>query len=47
MRNGSGPTPVQRALAYGAAALVLLGVFSLYTAPDFMVTLAQQLWACF
>lgn len=26
---------------------VLLGVFSLYTQPDFLVTLANQVWACF
>ena len=26
---------------------VLMGVFSLYTQPDFLVTLANQVWACF
>lgn len=26
---------------------VLMGVFSLYTQPDFLVTLATQVWACF
>jgi hypothetical protein len=25
----------------------LAGVFSLYTHPDFMVTLSNQVWACF
>lgn len=30
-----------------AIAAVLLGVFSLYAQPDFLVTLADQLWACF
>ena len=30
-----------------AAALVLLGVFALYTRPAFLVTLVDQLWACF
>jgi hypothetical protein len=25
----------------------LLGVFSLYTRPEFLVTLADQIWACF
>ena len=29
------------------AALVLVGVFSLYTHPQFLVSLADQLWACF
>ena len=29
------------------ASAVLLGVFSLYTQPDFLVTLANQVWACF
>jgi hypothetical protein len=24
-----------------------LGVFALYTRPDFLVTLANQVWACF
>jgi len=33
--------------AYGATVLVLLGVFALYLRPEFMVGLAQQLWACF
>ncbi len=34
--------------ASGAAlALVLAGVFALYTRPDFMLGLASQLWACF
>lgn len=32
----------------GALALaVLAGVFYLYTQPDFLVQLANQLWACF
>jgi hypothetical protein len=26
---------------------VLLAVFALYTRPDFLVMLANQLWACF
>jgi hypothetical protein len=41
------PTKLQRILAWGAAVLVLLAVFMLYTRPDFLVTLADQLWACF
>ena len=36
-----------RWLAGGAAVLACLAVFGLYTAPDFMVLLADQLWACF
>lgn len=31
----------------GLAVLVLLAVFGLYTQPDFMVMLADQMWACF
>jgi hypothetical protein len=34
-------------LAYSAAVAGLLGVFALYTRPDFLVTLADQIWACF
>ncbi len=29
------------------AVLACLVVFGLYTAPDFMVMLADQMWACF
>jgi transposase InsO family protein len=32
---------------YAAAVLACLGVFALYTRPDFLVTLANQVWACF
>ncbi len=35
-------------LAAGLTAVVaLLGVFALYTRPDFLLTLANQVWACF
>lgn len=30
-----------------AAVLALLAVFGLYTRPAFLVTLVDQLWACF
>ena len=29
------------------AVLALLAVFALYTQPEFMVMLADQVWACF
>jgi hypothetical protein len=34
-------------LAWSGITAVLLAVFALYTRPDFLVTLANQLWACF
>lgn len=37
----------RRALAWAAIAAVLAAVFALYLQPDFMVTLANQVWACF
>jgi hypothetical protein len=37
----------RKLLAYGGAIAVLLGVFALYTRPEMLVTLADQLWACF
>ena len=37
----------KKLLAYGAAVAVLLAVFALYTRPLILVTLADQLWACF
>jgi hypothetical protein len=43
-------TPVSAAvrwLAWAVAVLVCLGVFGMYTVPDFMVMLADQVWACF
>ena len=41
-------TPRAIRWAVGAAAvLACLLVFGLYTAPDFMVRLADQVWACF
>ena len=36
----------QRALIWTGVLAVLLGVFALYTLPDFMVTLAGYIWAC-
>ena len=43
MRTAQG----RRVLAYGLAALALAGVFALYLRADFMVDLANMVWACF
>jgi len=32
---------------WALAILASLGVFFLYTRPDFLFTLANQVWACF
>jgi hypothetical protein len=40
-------TPQHKLLVYAAAVAVLLGVFALYTRPEFLVNLADQLWSCF
>jgi hypothetical protein len=40
-------TRLRKLLAYSAALAALLAVFALYTRPDFLVTLAEQIWACF
>jgi hypothetical protein len=37
----------RKLLAYGTAVAVLLAVFALYTRPTILVTLAEQVWACF
>ena len=34
-------------LTWAAIAAALLGVFAMYIRPEFLVTLADQLWACF
>jgi hypothetical protein len=31
----------------GVVLVVLLAVFMLYTRPDFLVQMANQIWACF
>ena len=36
----------RKLLAYAAAIAVLLAVFGLYTRPQLMVALADQIWAC-
>lgn len=36
-----------RLLFWTLATGVLLAVFFLYTQPDFMVQMANQVWACF
>lgn len=38
---------LMRLAAYAGALAVLLAVFAAYTRPDFLVTLADQLWSCF
>lgn len=37
----------RKVLAYVAAVGVLLGVFALYTRPELMITISEQVWACF
>lgn len=36
-----------KTFGWALAALALLGTFSLYDRPDFLVNLADQLWSCF
>lgn len=36
-----------KALMWSGVALALLGTLSLYNRPDFLVSLADQLWSCF
>ena len=37
---------LKAALTVGVV-LILLAVFMLYTDPEFMITVADQLWSCF
>jgi len=39
--------PVQKVLLYAGLLLVLVLVFAKYTRPDFVMTLANQVWGCF
>lgn len=46
----SNPLRQRRALVWvvrAAAVLATLAVFALYTRPEFMVMLADQMWSCF
>jgi len=38
---------LQRTAWLAAALAALGGVFALYTRPDFLVTLIDQVWSCF
>ena len=38
---------VWRVLAWAVAILACLAVFAMYTVPEFMVMLADQVWNCF
>jgi len=40
-------TPSRQFVAGIAVTVVLAAVFMLYTQPDFLVQMANQLWACF
>jgi hypothetical protein len=37
----------RKLLIWSGTVIVLLAVFALYTRPDFLVTMANQIWACF
>ncbi len=37
----------RKLVLWTAAIAASLAVFSLYTRPDFLFTMANQLWACF
>jgi hypothetical protein len=37
----------RKLIAFSAALLACVGVFLLYIQPEFMVLLAEQMWACF
>lgn len=39
--------PGRKLLIYSGVVVVLLAVFSLYARPNFLFTLANQVWACF
>lgn len=52
MRATSAPPATRRAritrlLLWCICAMLLLAVFGLYTAPGFVVMVADQLWSCF
>ncbi|HEY4664337.1 MAG TPA: hypothetical protein VIG85_05070 [Comamonas sp.] len=51
MASTNTPSPMLllwlRLLVWAVVLAALLAVFALYTQPEFMRTLADQVWACF
>ena len=48
MANGYKAHDMTRKLMlWTLAVMVLLAVFTLYTRPDFLITVADQVWSCF
>ena len=47
IRPAARPSIVRRLAIHAAALVALLAVFSLYTRPEFMVALSEQIWLCF
>jgi hypothetical protein len=43
----NGKFAIRHALAWALALAAIAGAFMLYTRPDFMVQLSNQVWACF
>lgn len=39
--------PAAKLFCYAAMLVLLLLVFALYGQPDFLMTLANQIWGCF
>ena len=39
--------PVRKVLGYIVMATVLALVFAMYARPDFVMTMANQVWGCF
>jgi hypothetical protein len=37
----------RKVMLWALAIVVLLAVFALYTRPDFLLTVADQVWSCF
>lgn len=44
---GGGQAHWRRASVWLVVVLTLLAVFALYRRPDFLLTLADQVWSCF
>lgn len=47
MQERPGTPKIAKALALALAMTLLAVVFGLYARPDFVVQLANQMWACF
>lgn len=47
MRDPAGKHLLKKVALHGLALMALIAVFVMYLRPEFLVSMADQLWSCF